>query len=111
MADNLAEGVGDRIKVVMKGEVLTEEDAFKRIFALDKDGNLKEGGITEEGKTILTLIKATFASDNDYTSMLFDTLGYVPVAENENGKGFTNLQTGETINKISRFTVIESSPW
>ena len=100
VADNLAEGVGDSIKVVMEGEVLTEEDAFKRIFALDKDGNLKEGGITEEGKTILTLIKATFASDDDYSSMLFDTLGYVPVAENENGKGFTNLQTGETINKM-----------
>ena len=34
VADNLAEGVGDSIKVVMEGEVLTEEDAFKKILSL-----------------------------------------------------------------------------
>jgi len=88
----LKDEVGAFIKVLREGNVETKEDAYARMF----DG--KE--LTADGKAIMSQIKATFASDDDYSSMLFDTLGYVPVAENENGEGFTNLQTGETINKM-----------
>ena len=88
----LKDEVGAFIKVLRQGDVETKEDAYARMF----DG--KE--LTADGKAIMSQIKATFASDNDYSSMLFDTLGYVPVAENENGEGFTNLQTKEIIDEL-----------
>ena len=88
----LAKETGAFIEVLREGDVETREDAYARMF----DG--KE--LTADGKAIMSQIKATFASDNDYSSMLFDTLGYVPVAENENGEGFTNLQTKEIIDEL-----------
>ena len=88
----LKDEVGAFIKVLRQGDVETKEDAYARMF----DG--KE--LTADGKAIMSQIKATFASDNDYSSMLFDTLGYVPVAENENGEGFTNLKTKEIIDEL-----------
>ena len=94
IAANLADEAGAYVKVLMQGDVKTEEDAFKRMFALDEDGNLKEGGITAEGKAVLSQIRASFASDMDYASMLYDTLGKEPIAKDTKGEGYTNILTG-----------------
>ena len=94
IAANLADEAGAYVKVLMQGDVKTEEDAFKRMFALDGDGNLKEGGITAEGKAVLSQIRASFASDMDYASMLYDTLGKEPIAKDTKGEGYTNILTG-----------------
>ncbi len=94
IAANLADEAGSYVKVLMQGDVKTEEDAFKRMFALDEDGNLKEGGITAEGKAVLSQIRASFASDMDYASMLYDTLGKEPIAKDTKGEGYTNILTG-----------------
>ena len=102
----LKDQLGTYVKVVMTGDVKTEEDAFARIFAVDEKGNLVEDGITEEGKSILTQIKATFASDMDYASMLYDTMGYMGVAKNTKGEGYTNLETGEEYKEMPEKAVL-----
>ena len=102
----LKEQLGTYVDVVMTGDVKTKEDAFARIFAVDEKGNLVEDGITEEGKSILTQIKATFASDMDYASMLYDTLGYMGVAKNTKGEGYTNLETGEEYEKMPEKAIL-----
>tara|TARA_R110000765_G_scaffold176159_2_gene281153 strand:- start:198 stop:1781 length:1584 start_codon:yes stop_codon:yes gene_type:complete len=95
IANNLAEQAGAYVKVIMTGDVKTEDDAFKRMFALDDKGNIKEDGITEEGKSVLSQIRASFASDMDYASMLYDTLGKEPISKDTKGEGYTNILTGK----------------
>jgi len=87
----LADEAGVLITADMLGNVGTKEDSYRRMF----EG--KE--LTADGNAIMSQIKLSFGSNAAYSSMLFDTLGYVPIAENENGSGFTNLVTGEIINK------------
>mgnify|MGYP001380310876 CR=1 FL=1 len=95
VATNLADQAGAYVDVIMTGDIKTKEDAFARMFAVDEKGNLVEEGITEEGKAIMTQIKATFASDMDYASMLYDTLGKEPIAKDTKGEGYTNILTGK----------------
>lgn len=106
VATNLAEQAGTYVDVIMTGDVKTKEDAFARMFAVDEKGNLVEDGITEEGKAIMTQIKATFASDMDYASMLYDTLGYASVAKNTKGEGYTNLLTGEEYKEMPEQAIL-----
>ena len=106
VATNLADQAGTYVDVIMTGDVKTKEDAFARMFAVDKKGNLVEDGITEEGKAIMTQIKATFASDMDYASMLYDTMGYASVAKNTKGEGYTNLLTGEEYKEMPEQAVL-----
>lgn len=94
IAAKLADEAGAYVQVLMQDDVKTEEDAFKRLFALDEDDNLVEGGITAEGKSVLSQIRASFASDMDYASMLYDTLGKEPIAKDTKGEGYTNILTG-----------------
>jgi len=106
VATNLAEQAGTYVDVIMTGDVKTKEDAFARMFAVDEKGNLVEDGITEEGQAIMTQIKATFASDMDYASMLYDTLGYMGVAKNTKGEGYTNMLTGEEYKEMPEKAVL-----
>jgi len=106
VAKALAEEAGAFIQVEMTGDVKTKEDAFARMFAVDDKGNLVEDGITEEGKAIMTQIKATFASDMDYASMLYDTMGYASVAKNTKGEGYTNLLTGEEYKEMPEKAIL-----
>lgn len=106
VATNLADQAGTYVDVIMTGDVKTKEDAFARMFAVDEKGNLVEDGITEEGKAIMTQIKATFASDMDYASMLYDTMGYASVAKNTKGEGYTNLLTGEEYKEMPEQAVL-----
>lgn len=106
VATNLAEQAGTYVDVIMTGDVKTKEDAFARMFAVDEKGNLVEDGITEEGQAIMTQIKATFASDMDYASMLYDTLEYMGVAKNTKGEGYTNLLTGEEYKEMPEKAVL-----
>jgi hypothetical protein len=106
VATNLAEQAGTYVDVIMTGDVKTKEDAFARMFKVDEKGNLVEDGITEEGKAIMTQIKATFASDMDYASMLYDTMGYQTVAKNTKGEGYTNLLTGEEYKEMPEKAVL-----
>ena len=106
VATNLADQAGTYVDVIMTGDVKTKEDAFARMFAVNEKGNLVEDGITEEGKAIMTQIKATFASDMDYASMLYDTMGYASVAKNTKGEGYTNLLTGEEYKEMPEQAVL-----
>ena len=90
----------------MTGDIKTKEDAFARMFKVDEKGNLVEDGMKEEGKAIMTQIKATFASDMDYASMLYDTMGYQTVAKNTKGEGYTNLLTGEEYKEMPEKAVL-----
>ncbi len=106
VATNLAEQAGAYVKVMMTGDIKTKEDAFARMFKVDEKGNLVEDGMKEEGKAIMTQIKATFASDMDYASMLYDTMGYQTVAKNTKGEGYTNLLTGEEYKEMPEKAVL-----
>ena len=94
VANNLADQAGSFLKVINLDGVKTEENAFKRMFGLDEKGNTIETEMTEEGKSVLNQIKATFASDMDYASMLTDTMGKAAIAENADGT-YTNIVTNQ----------------
>ena len=94
VANNLADQAGSFLKVINLDGVKTEENAFKRMFGLDGKGNTIETEMTEEGRSVLNQIKATFASDMDYASMLTDTMGKAAIAKNADGT-YTNIITNQ----------------
>jgi hypothetical protein len=94
VANNLADQAGSFLKVINLDGVKPEENAFKRMFGLDEKGNTIETEMSEEVRSVLNQIKATFASDMDYASMLTDTMGKTAIAENADGT-YTNIITNQ----------------
>tara|TARA_R110001592_G_scaffold120979_1_gene325945 strand:+ start:2980 stop:4596 length:1617 start_codon:yes stop_codon:yes gene_type:complete len=94
VAANLASEAGILKQVLMDGNVGTRTDAFKRMFSIDENGDIIDSELSDIGRSTLNQIKATFASDMDYASMLADTMGKAAIAENADGT-YTNIVTNQ----------------
>ena len=94
VAEGLASEAGILKEVVMEGDVKTRTDAFKRMFVTDANGDIIESELSDVGRSTINQIKATFASDMDYASMLTDTMGKTAIAENADGT-YTNIITNQ----------------
>ena len=94
VAANLASEAGILKQVLMDENVGTRTDAFKRMFSIDENGDIIDSELSDIGRSTLNQIKATFASDMDYASMLADTMGKAAIAENADGT-YTNIVTNQ----------------
>ena len=94
VAEGLASEAGILKEVVMEGDVKTRTDAFKRMFVTDANGDIIESELSDVGRSTINQIKATFASDMDYASMLTDPMGKTAIAENADGT-YTNIITNQ----------------
>ena len=64
------------------------------MFSIDENGDIIDSELSDIGRSTLNQIKATFASDMDYASMLADTMGKAAIAENADGT-YTNIVTNQ----------------